>query len=63
MSLANESYTMVERELRNIESSFNRVINQIDKSCIDIEIKERMLEELRESAFEIHHLVPVKKLF
>ena len=45
-----------EKQLGNIEASLNRVINQIRESCIEVEIKKRMLEDLNEMAFEVHHL-------
>lgn len=45
------------KELNNIEASFNRAINQIRRSCIDVEIKRRMLEDLNDMASEVHHLV------
>ena len=47
-----------ERQLRNIEASLTRTINQIRSSCINLPDKQRFVEDLNEIAFEIHHLTP-----
>lgn len=44
------------KELANIETSLNRVINQIRRSCIKVEEKGRLLDELNDIASEIHHM-------
>ena len=48
-----------EKQLRNIEASLTRAINQIRSSCINLPDKQRFVEDLNEVAFEIHHLTPV----
>lgn len=48
-----------EKQLRNIEASLTRAINQIRSSCINLPDKQRFVEDLNEIAFEIHHLTPV----
>ena len=45
-----------EKQLRNIEISLNRVINQIRGSCIETDSKRQMVDDLNEIAFEVHHL-------
>ncbi len=50
-----------QKQLSNIEASLTRAINQIRGSCIEVEIKKRMVEDLNEVAFEVHHLAPVYK--
>ncbi len=47
-----------QKQLRDIEVSLNRVINQVRASCIDVETKAQMVNELNEMAFEVHHLTP-----
>lgn len=48
-------------ELERINVSFNRLISQVEKSHIDNNLKEKYAEELKEMAFEIHHLAPIVK--
>lgn len=48
-------------ELECINVSFNRLISQVEKSHIDNNLKEKYAEELKEMAFEIHHLAPIVK--
>ena len=50
-----------ERQLRNIEASLTRAINQIRSSCINLLDKQRFVEDLNEIAFEIHHLTPIRE--
>lgn len=56
-----ENIEQAQKELKNIETSLNRVINQVRSSCIELEIKKRMVDELTEMAFEVHHLTPVER--
>ena len=50
-----------EKQLRNIEASLTRAINQIRSSCINLLDKQRFVEDLNEIAFEIHHLTPIRE--
>jgi hypothetical protein len=47
-----------QKQLHDIEASLNRTINQIRGSCIETDTKQRMVEDLNETAFEVHHLTP-----
>ena len=57
-----ESTDEAQKQLKNIETSLNRVINQVRASCIELETKQRMVEDLTEMAFEVHHLTPVEQV-
>ena len=52
------SVSDAEKQLKNIEASLTRAINQIRSSCINLPDKQRFVEDLNEIAFEIHHLTP-----
>lgn len=47
-------------QLEEIQKSFTRLINQLRSSCIALEIKKPMVDELQEMASEVHHLAPVE---
>lgn len=50
------------KELANIEASVKRLLTQVENSSIEPELKDRILEDLKEVGFEVHHLAPVETI-
>jgi len=53
-----EAIREAEKQLRNIEASMERLLTQIENSCIETSTKCALIADLKEMLFEIHHLVP-----
>lgn len=49
-------------QLEEIGKSFNRLMNQVEKSCIEDSFKKELLKQLQEMASDVHHLCPVIKV-
>ena len=51
-----------QKELMDIEKAIDRVITMIEKSCIGSRNTESIVDNLKEAAYEVHHLVPEEQV-